>query len=156
MKKLLTVVGMSSLIALSGQAVAEEAKSIKQAKAAVEYREAIFELVKSNMIPLGGMARGKVPFDAQVMETNSERLAQLGAMISDYFQVDTRKFDVHTEAKPSIWDNKADFEQKIKDFELAAANLNKVAKARDEANYRAAIGKVGATCKSCHDDYKLD
>lgn len=144
---------------LSGAALAatpEPAKSQKHAEAYSEYREALFTLMKSNMAPLGGMAKGAIEYDAQVMQTNGLRMEQLANMVSDYLKVDTREFDVHTHAKPELWDNYSDVESKIESLQSAAVNLQKVAKAGDESAYREAIGKVGSTCKSCHDDYKAD
>ena len=62
----------------------------KQAKSAVEYRQSLFELVKSNIGPLGAMAKGKAPIDEAVIAKNALRLEQLGLMISDYFVADTQ------------------------------------------------------------------
>ena len=108
------------------------------------------------MAPLGGMAKGAIPYDTQMMQTNGMRMEQLADMLSDYLKVDTRKFDVDTEAKDTLWDNYSDVESKIGDLKAAAANLQSVATSGDEAAYRKAIGQLGGTCKSCHDDYKAD
>ncbi|GGW75678.1 c-type cytochrome [Alteromonas halophila] len=144
----------SSLICAG--AVAEEAVSRKHAETAIEYRQSLFQLLKSNMAPLGGMAKGALPYDATVMETNAMRIEQLADMMADYLKVDTRKFDVSTGAKDDIWDNFSDVEDKIGALHTAASNLQSVAQAGDESAYRSAIGEVGAACKSCHDDYKKD
>lgn len=147
---------LSTTIA-SGAAIGQEAAmNEKHADAAVTYRQSLFQLIRSNMGPLGGMAKGAIPFDQAVIETNGMRLEQLADMLSDYLKVDTRKFDVDTEAKDEIWENWSDFEGKIEAFKTASANLTAVAQAGDESQYRAAIGKVGASCKSCHDDFKAD
>ena len=141
----------------SGAAVAQEAAmSEKHAQAATNFRQAVYKLVYSNMGPLGGMAKGKIPFDQEVIATNAMRLEQLADMMSDYVKVDTRKFDVDTEAKDEIWENWSDFEGKIEALKTAAANLQAVAATGDESKYAKAIGQVGASCKSCHDDYKAD
>ena len=108
------------------------------------------------MGPLGGMAKGAIPYDAAVMEKNGMRLEQLATMMSDYFVVDTRKFDVDTSAKDKIWQEMGAFDAKAQDLVKAAQALQLAAKAGDEKAYRKAIGGVGATCKSCHDDYKAD
>lgn len=143
---------------LAGGAIAatetSEASSEKHAKAATQYRQAIFQLVRSNMGPLGGMAKGALPFDESVMMTNGVRLEQLADMMSDYLSVDTRKFDVDTGAKDAMWENFSDVESKIAALKEASMGLQAAVKAGDESAYRSAIGKVGASCKSCHDDYK--
>ena len=153
--------GLLAAIVVSGMtsisvAAREAAMNDKHAEAATTYRQSLFQLVRSNMAPLGGMAKGAIPFDQDVIATNAMRLEQLADMMSDYLVVDTRKFDVDTEAKDEIWENWADFEGKIANLKSAAENLSSVAEAGDESKYRAAIGQVGGACKGCHDDYKAD
>jgi cytochrome c556 len=135
---------------------AEPAKSVKQAKGVTEYRQAIFKLVKSNVGALGAMNKGAIAFNAQTMQTNSLRIEQLSLMLEDYFATDTTGFDVKTEALDKIWENKADFNDKISALTAAASNLNKVAKAGDSSQYKPAIGQVFKSCKGCHDNYKED
>lgn len=100
-KKSLAVFLSLGALASSAAVAAEvtEASSAKHAKAATQYRQAIFQLVKSNMGPLGGMAKGALPYDESVMKTNAVRLEQLADMMTDYLSVDTRSFDVETGAK---------------------------------------------------------
>jgi cytochrome c556 len=155
MKKIIIISALACLIS-AGSVVAQEAKSEKQANNAVKFRQSIFQLVRSNMGPLGGMAKGQIPFNEQTMEVNGQRIEQLGLMIEDYFALDTTPIDVKTGAKDSIWKNRDDFNSKAMDMVKAAQALQLVAKSKDESNYRKAIGAVGATCKACHDDYKKD
>ncbi len=155
MKKLLPLVLIPTVFAASMTAAAP-AKSDKEARAAVTFRQSLFQLVRSNMGPLGAMARGNIPFDAAVMEKNGMRLEQLGLMIEDYLSVDTREFKTDTSALDKIWDNQEDLSGKINDLVEASRNLQAVAKAGDESKFRQAIGGVGRTCKACHDDYKAD
>ena len=89
-KKSLAVFLSLGALASSAAVAAEvtEASSAKHAKAATQYRQAIFQLVKSNMGPLGGMAKGALPYDESVMKTNAVRLEQLADMMTDYLSVD--------------------------------------------------------------------
>lgn len=151
-----TLAGTALLATMAGSALAAEAVSEKHAEAAVEYRQSLFQLVKSNMGPLGGMAKGAIPYDEKVMMTNAVRLEQLADMMVDYLAVDTRKFNVETGAKDAIWENFPNVKEKVSALKTAAANLQSVVEAGDESEYRSAIGNVGASCKSCHDDYKKD
>lgn len=135
---------------------AAPAKSEKQAGSAIEYRQAIFQLVKSNVGALGAMNKGAIPFNAQTLQKNSVRLEQLSLMLEDYFATDTSSFDLETEALPKIWQNEVDFKEKIAALTLAAVNLNTAAKAGDASQYKSAIGGVFKSCKGCHDNYKED
>jgi len=154
--KALSALLLSGSILFTAGIAAKEATSEKEAKKAAHLREALFELVYSNMGPLGAMAKGRIPLDAKVMAENGQRLEHLGMMIEHYLETDTRKYKVKTEALDAIWEDKEDFAQKIDDFISATQNLQTVAKSGDESQYRAAIGGVGKTCKGCHDKYKED
>lgn len=148
-----------SNVAISNQALAAEVKpamSEKHAKAATKYRQSVFQLVRSNMGPLGGMAKGALPFDESVMQKNAVRLEQLATMMGDYLAVDTREYNVETGAKDAIWENFSDVETKVAALKTAAQGLQAALDAGDKSAYRGAIGKIGASCKSCHDDYKKD
>jgi cytochrome c556 len=156
MKKIITLAALITLSIGSSIALANTVNSDKQAQTAVQFRQAILQLVRSNMGPMGAMAKGDIPYNADVMELNSLRIEQLGLMMEDYFVADTRAFDVDTGALDAIWDNQADFNQKAQDMVNATINVREVASARTEDDYRKAIGALGATCKACHDDYKKD
>jgi len=155
MKKILISLAIAATLS-TPFAFAQEASSEKQAATAVQFRQAVLQLVRSNMGPLGGMAKGQIDFDADLMSKNAMRIEQLALMMDDYFALDTRKFKLETAAADAIWEEMDDFQSKSKAMVDAAANLQKIALAKDEANYRKAIGALGTSCKSCHDKYKND
>lgn len=155
MKKLLSALLVSSLFSASIVA-AEPASSEKQAKAAVDFRQALLQLVRSNMGALGAMAKGNIPFDAERMEKNGMRIEQLALMMPDYFAIDTSSYKVPSDAKDIVWEQHDDFNSKINDLVMAARNLQVVAADGDESKFRGAIGQVGRSCKGCHDKYKVD
>jgi len=137
-------------------ATAQSAKSQKHADNVLKMRKAVYSLLGSNMGPLGGMAKGKIPLNAQVVEKNALRINQLSMMISDYLKTDTSKFKLKTEALDKIWTENEKFAQKIEALTEASGALHKVANSGDEKAIIKAIGAVGSTCGSCHDDYKAD
>jgi cytochrome c556 len=150
-----------SMAATSSLAVAHnhakpKAQNEKQAKTAVMFRKSLLQLVRSNMGPLGAMAKGNIPMDGAVIEVNSERIEFLAGMMHDYFALDTTAYSVETDAKNELWKNHEDFGQKIDDMVTAAAQLNALAKAGKSDDFRSGIGALGGTCKACHDDYKTD
>lgn len=152
-KTLLTII---PVLGIGSTLVAAEASSDRQAGEAAEFRQALLQLVRSNVGPLGAMAKGHIPFDTEVMKKNGMRIEQLSKMMPDYFMLDTRKFDIKTDAKPEIWDNMDDFSSKIGDLQSAAANLQQASMSTDEAEYKKAVGMLLKSCKSCHDEYKKD
>jgi cytochrome c556 len=154
----ITIVSMS-LISLTGIANAQELKkasSKKQADTVVTFRKSLLQLVRANMGPLGAMAKGNIPMDADTIALNAQRIEFLGGMMHDYFATDTRDFDVNTEAKNDIWTNYDDFSSKADDMVAAASSLQELVANNQEGDYRKGIGRLGGTCKACHDDYKKD
>ncbi len=135
---------------------AEPAKSEKHAKHALKMRQAVFRLLGSNMGPLGAMAKGKIPVNAQVVEKNALRINQLSQMIADYLATDTSKFELETEALDNIWTESEKFSNKIIALTAASEKLHKVAQSGDEKAITAAIRGVGKTCGGCHDDFKAE
>jgi len=157
MKKITLGLFSTALLVGSLSASAQPVKSEKHAKKATELRQAVFQLVYSNMGPMGAMAKGKIPLDKARVEKNAMRINQLSYMISDYFKPDTRNFKVKTEALDNIWTDTALFDEKINALTVASANLQKVASSSDdEKAIKKAIGAVGKACGSCHDDFKKD
>ncbi|XQW85186.1 c-type cytochrome [Thalassotalea piscium] len=156
MKKLTALVLACSVALTTTSAMADVAKSEKQATRSAELRQSVFSLLGSNMGVLGAMAKGQVPIDAKTVEKNATRINQLSLMIDDYTQVDTSGFNVNTEALPKVWTERSDFEKHITDLTMASATLQKVAASGDESAIKKAIGGVGKTCGGCHDIFKKD
>ena len=145
--KLLTKVALATTVTIAAFSInAKQAMSEKHAKGATETRQAVFKLLGANMGPLGGMARGKIPFDAKKIAVHAERINQLSLMINDHTKVDTSKFSVDTEALDGVWTNRAAFEKRTLDLTKASAHLQTVAATGDEAAIKKAISGVGRTC----------
>lgn len=150
-------IALAGTIALSTVAAqAQVAKSEKHAKGATETRQAVFKLLGANMGPLGAMARGKMPFNAQTAEKHATRINQLSMMILDYTRTDTSGFKVQTEALNTVWTKRDSFEKHTQDLTDASAALMKAAASGDEAAIKKAISGVGRTCGGCHDNFKQD
>ncbi len=145
-----------TFILATNVAAANPATSEKHAIKATELRQAVFKLLGANMGTLGAMAKGKIPFDAKVVEKNATRINQLSFMIDDYTATDTSAYKVKTEALAKVWNEREAFEKRIKNLSLASDKLIKIAASGDEKAMRAAIGGVGKTCGGCHDDFKED
>ncbi len=153
LKKTALVIGLT-LAATT--VMAQPAKSQKHANKATEWRQGVFQLLASNMGPLGAMAKGKIPVDKAVVEKNAMRINQLSLMITDYLATDTRKFKVKTEALDKVWTDPALLNKKANALTLASANLQKVVISGDDKAIKQAIGGIGKTCGGCHDDFKKD
>lgn len=136
--------------------MADSAKSQKHADNALKMRKAVFSLLGSNMGPMGAMAKGKIPLNANIVEKNAKRINQLSLMMSDYLKTDTSKFKLETEALDNIWTENDKFASKIEALTKASKELHKIASSGDEKAIKKAIAGVGKTCGGCHDDFKAD
>lgn len=129
----------------------------QQAISATETRQAVFKLLGFHMGPIGAMARGDREFDAELAERNARRIAELAPIIPDVVAaMDTRDFDVETEALPRIWDNMDAFEQRAADLEEAANTFAEIAADGDRMEVIGAVREFGSNCGDCHDDFRVD
>lgn len=136
--------------------MAQQKTPQQQAENATDVRQSVFKLLDSNMQPIAAMARGRIPFDAALAQKNSERIAQLAAMITDEFKMDTREFEVDTLALDKIWDNKDDFAKHAQDLVDQATAFSIAAQSGDQGTTMRALRPMGTACGNCHDNYRLD
>lgn len=152
----IVVVVLASLI-IAGCETGDEGGAVdERAQAAVEVRQSLLTLLKSNFGPLVGIARDQIPYDAPYVQKNAMRMQQLAAMMADAFSRDTRGTGVETEALDRIWEEPALFADKIATLESRIETLRARARGDDPAAVKAAIGDVGKACGSCHDDFRVD
>ncbi|KAF0807723.1 cytochrome c class II [Alcanivorax xiamenensis] len=119
---------------------------------AAEYRESVFKATAWHFGTLGAMAKGEQPFDQAVFEEKADIVAQLSGLPWEGF-ADAGSAD-GSHAKPAIWENRADFDGKARDFQNAAAELAEMAGSADQQALFAQVGKVGETCRACHTEYR--
>ena len=154
--KRLIISAVAAGLLTSVAAFAQPAANEKHAGWATKVRKANFTLLGHNMGPLGGMLKGKVPFNADLVATKTGNINQLANMIAETSKVDTSKFDVDTEALPDIWTNKEDFAKKIEALIKMSEKVNQIALTGTEKEVMGTLGKMAKTCGSCHDSYKKD
>lgn len=150
----LTLLGSSLLFTVSAQ----EAPTPEQvAAAAAETRQSLFKLLRYNLGPMAGMARG-APFDAAVAERNARRIAALAPMIPELLTPDTRGFAIETEALDLIWEgnNLDDIGVKAQALIDAANTFAGIAAGGDQAATIGAFRSLGGACANCHDTYRVD
>lgn len=134
----------ASLVTATAFAAPNAAATIAERKANLKKMGAAFKLIM-------GQARGG-KLDANGVAATRE-LKSLSAKLSGWFPAGTSPdVDSSTRAKPDLWKNRADFSAKAK--ALAAATRELEAAAAKGGDVQAAAGKVGGTCKACHDSYR--
>lgn len=148
MRKSFLAAGMA--LALGGMAFSAFAQV--KPEVLVKQRQSAMTLVGKYFGPLGGMAQGKVPYDAQVVQRNAGYLDVLTKMPWDGFDPSTK--DEKTRALPEVYSNQAKFKESAERLQSEVAKLVQVSKSGDENAVKAQIGATGKACGSCHDDFR--
>jgi cytochrome c556 len=97
---------------------------------------------------LGGMAAGKIAFDAAAAAAARETLIADAKKTPELFK--TQASDPKSDAKPEIWANWSDFEAKSKALEDAATAMD----ASTLDGVKAGMDAVGGACGACHKAFK--
>ena len=135
--------------------VAPAAMAQDDFEAQLKARQGQFRIMALNLGVLGGMAQGKIEYDAERAQTAADTLVAVTEIDqslhwpegSDSLAMDG------TRAEPSIWDDNADFLAKWEDLGAAALEMQAVAGDGRQA-VGAALQNVGGTCKACHDAHR--
>jgi cytochrome c556 len=144
---------LAAALALAlGAVAAQAAHAQAKPEVLVKQRQAVMTLQIKYFGPMFGMAQGRVPFNAQLVQRNAGFLDNLTRMSWDGFDASTRS--VKSRALPAVFDNSAKFKEYASRLENETAKLVAVSKSGDEAAVKAQIGAVGKVCGSCHDDFR--
>jgi cytochrome c556 len=118
----------------------------------VKQRQAAMTLQGKYWGPLGGMAQGKVPYDASVVARNAGYLDALSHMPWDGFNASTK--DVKSQALPAVYTDAAKFKEAGDRLQSEVSKLVAVTKSGDEAAVKAQLGAVGKACGGCHESFR--
>lgn len=128
----------------------------EQAQSAINTRKSVVRLFAFNMAPINAMARGNREFDAAIVERNARRIAALAPMLPETIAaMDTRSFDLETEALPVVWEQFEEFEQRANNLIEGANNLAAVAAGGDQMETIREAASIGRTyCGGCHEMFR--
>jgi len=118
----------------------------------VKQRQAAMTLQGKYLGPLGGMAQGKIPYNAGVVQRNAGFLEVLTQMAWDGFDPSTK--GEKSAALPAIWEKPGEFKQAAERLQSETAKLASVSKSGDEAAVKAQIGAVAKACGGCHENFR--
>jgi cytochrome c556 len=139
--------------ALSNATLADDQPS--KAEKALKYRKSVYQVIAWNFGPLAAMAQDKIPFDAAQFALRAGRVAELTPMLTEAYPPETQGI-ANSKLKPEMWQNRADFDAKLKTLIERSASMAQIAKQGDEAKSKAAFFDVANACKACHDKYRAD
>lgn len=139
-------IGLAISVALPANA------QFAKAEDAIKYRKASFTVMGAHFGRLGGMANGKIPYDAATAAANAEIVASLGKLPWAAFGEGTDKGD--TRAKSEIWKEAGKFKEAADNMQAELAKLTIAAKAGNPDALKTAFGPAAGTCKACHDNFR--
>lgn len=119
---------------------------------AIKYRQAAFVVLASQFGRMQSTVKGQVPYDAAAIKANVEIVKTLSTLPWGAFGAGTQG---KSAAKPEVWSDAAGFKAAQTKFEGAVVKLSAAADSGDLEKLRAAFGDVGASCKACHDSYRV-
>jgi cytochrome c556 len=118
----------------------------------VKQRQAAMTLQGKYFGPLAGMAQGKLPYDANIVQRNAGYLDVLDKMPWDGFDPSTK--NVKSAALPAIWSEPAKFKDAQERLQSEVSRLVSVSKGGDEGAVKAQVGAVGKACGNCHENFR--
>lgn len=142
----------AGVAAILGVGVAQGVHAQTKPDVLVKQRQAVMTLQGKYFGPLFGVAQGRVPFNAAIVQRNAGLLDNLSRMAWDGFEPSTK--GEKSRALPAIYNSKDKFMQYATQLENETSKLVTVSRGGDEAAVKAQIGAVGKVCGACHDDFR--
>lgn len=137
-------------VALTGTAVAQV-----KPEDAIKYRQSGYAFMAWNMGRIKQNVEGNFNKDEVVKAANAIQAIANSGMGALYLPgTDKGKGWEDSRAKPEIWTDKEKMGKVATEFVKEANEMAKVAAGGDAAAVKAQLGKLGGTCKGCHDDFK--
>ena len=141
--------------AILSLAVAAPAMAASDLPPSVVARQSLMRLFTHNLAMLGGMAQGKIEYDAEAAQRAADSIVALtGVDQSRMWPSGTDNFELEgTRALPDIWDNLPDVMSRNMELkEVAATFATQAGGGLD--SLRAGFGPLVGVCGACHKRYR--
>lgn len=138
--------------AVIGLAISATAAAQAKPEQLVKQRQAAMTLQGKYFGPLGAMAQGKAPYNAELVRHNAAFLDVLAKMPWDGFAASTK--DVKSATLPAVFTDTAKFKEAQDRLQSEISKLVSVSKSGDEAAVKAQLGAVGKSCGGCHENFR--
>ncbi len=148
-----------SLLALALAAttvLTEVGVAVAQSPAAsIEQRQAAMKLNGASLKTLVPMARGEQPWNQSAAIQALDTLQKNGVATPALFPRGSgSEAGVKTAALPAIWEKWTEFQAAAKGQADAADSLLRLARANDEAGFKAGFASIGRACGGCHEPFR--
>jgi cytochrome c556 len=138
-------------VALAGTAMAQD-KPVD----VIKWRQSGYGFMAWNMTRIKANVEGTYNKDDVIKAANSIQAVANSGMGALYLPgTDKGVGWEKTRAKPEIWTEQEKMGKAAMAFVKEANEMAKIAAAGDAAATKVQLGKLGGTCKGCHDDFKI-
>jgi cytochrome c556 len=157
MKKLSKFLLLSALaiplIGLNHEAMAQQAAKPEQL---IKWRQSAYQLIGWNSSRIKANVEGQYNKEEVIKAANAiAAIANSGLGVLFAAGTDTGKGWHDTAVKPALFAADSKVGEYAAAFAKEANELAKLAATAEQAQVKEQFGKLGHTCKSCHDDYKV-
>jgi cytochrome c556 len=141
-----------TLVVLSGTAVAQ-----MKPEDAIASRQAGYKFMAWNMGRIKANTEGQYNKDEVIQAANVIQAIANSGMGKLYLPGTDKGTGFHeTHVKPELFTDKEGVGKVAKAFNEAANEMAKVAATGDQAAVKEQFGKLGQSCKGCHEKFKVD
>ncbi|MBK4988973.1 cytochrome c [Pseudomonas sp. S36] len=118
-------------------------------------RKVIFKDMMKTSEDLGGMLRGRLPFNSEKFAAGAVQLDELAHKPWQHFP-QVRDDAADSSARAEVWERQARFHDLARQLEHATGELVAVTRAQplEAAPLKAPMDKVEAACKACHTEFR--
>jgi len=120
----------------------------------VTKRQAIFKKFTKALEPMGLVARERNDYVKAEFVANAQALQELSTQPWVYFSAEGNYQP--SRAKPEVWTQADDFKKAQTNYLTAVDQLVAVSGSADLPKIKTAVDEVQKSCKTCHDQFRLD
>lgn len=121
---------------------------------AIKYRKAVMFLIAQHFGRMGEVIKGKSVYNKQAFAENAILVDMLSGQPWDAFMVPgTDKGDTTMSSK--VFKDKAKFKEVADSFKNYTSQLVRAAQGGDLSAVKSQFGKVAASCKGCHKEFRV-
>jgi len=126
--------------------------ALADAKTETEYRQAVYKSIGGHMTSIVTILKNQV--HQGDLALHARGLANLAEVAPNVFPEGSNH--EKSKALPAVWENPAEFEERMNTFVKASGDFATVIESGDMSKVGDAMKALGGSCKGCHDNFKAE
>ncbi len=140
---------------LTGLTALPASAQFQKPEDAVKYRKSAFQVMAAHFGRIGAMANGRAPFDATAAAANADVVVFMSKLPYAGFVEGTSGTE-KGQPKPNVWSERTKFDAAARKMQDEVVKLAASAKTNNLEQLKTAFGAAAASCKACHDDFRVE